>query len=122
MKKNLIDSLKELVVAFGGARDISEVHGKKITEILKKLKEAIVSNGAADRGPLILTFATTDPYTVDTPMSEIKAAIEAGRQVWFMYNDSRYLLTNYTVSNNEIIEMYFGYEANISYDGSWNVL
>lgn len=119
--KTIKDALKELVVVFGGAENVKAVKGNKITEILKKLKEAIVSNGAADRGPLNLSFATTDPYTVDTPLSEVKAAIEAGRQVCFSNDDSRYTLTEYVVINNEIVEMYFGYEAEISYDGSWNV-
>lgn len=47
--KTIKDALKELVVVFGGAENVKAVKGNKITEILKKLKEAIVSSGAAEK-------------------------------------------------------------------------
>lgn len=36
-----------------------------------------------DMRPLVLEFATENPYTVTTPLADIKAAIDAGRQVMF---------------------------------------
>ncbi len=116
MKKNLIDSLKELVVAFGGAENIEAVKGSKIIEVLKKLKEAIVSSGAADHGPLILEFATLDPSTVDTPLSEIKAAIEAGKQVWFTApTGNNFPLTSFHFDGANVTSLQFGSQQ-ISYN------
>jgi hypothetical protein len=43
-----------------------------------------LANAGGSNAPLILEFATIDPYTVATPLSEIKAAIDAGRDVRFL--------------------------------------
>ena len=49
--------------------------------------QILIDGQQEDRGPLILEFATTNPFTVTTPLSEIKAAIKAGRQVMLSYNN-----------------------------------
>lgn len=39
--KNIKQILKELVVAFGGAKSTNEVEGKSISAVLEKIKDAV---------------------------------------------------------------------------------
>jgi hypothetical protein len=82
--------------------------------------------------PLIITWATTDPFTVNTPLNTIKEAILEGRQVWFNETyDVRLMLplTAFWMENNNIARLYFGvYEANSTYvdygvqtPGEWSI-
>ena len=45
MKKNLVESLKKLVVAFGGAKDVSEIKENNIVPIINKIADAQSGNG-----------------------------------------------------------------------------
>ena len=71
----------------------------------------------------MLQFETQNPYTVITPLSEIKAAIDAGRQVWFLHNTVHYPLVSYVLDRLSIFDtMNFGTDNNITYSyGAWSV-
>jgi hypothetical protein len=64
--------------------------------------------GSGGGGPLILEFATEDPYTVDTPISDIQEAIEAGRQVLFVIEDMHYIyLNSFEIEDNQLNYLMF---------------
>lgn len=61
-------------------------------------------------GTLVLEFATTNPYTVATPISAIRAAFNTGRGVHLMHN-------NYTLTLNL---MYYDGKDTMLYFGASN--
>ena len=76
-----------------------------------------------DMRPLVLEFATENPYTVTTPLADIKAAIDAGRQVMFKlpglngtttlkdYGPSNTGVFNYILFNTSLFNSYAWYNG-----------
>ena len=105
MKKNLITVLKKLLAAFGG----EDTQSNNAVEVIDKIADAANS----DRRPLILKFATVNPFTVTTPIADIKAAIDAGRQVYFDHEGSRLVFVGWYITNGNLYSIEF---AATSYD------
>ena len=83
---------------------------KKLTgkQSAKVVSEALPDSFGGGGSPLILEFATEDPYTVDTPISDIQAAIEAGRQVWFRDGTGvNIIMTRFSFDNGSLVNMEF---------------
>lgn len=77
---SIVDALKKLVVALGGAKDVNEVHGANVAEVIDVLAE----NPPASGGDSTLRIKVTDgieagTYVSDTTFAEIVEAIEADR-------------------------------------------
>lgn len=93
----------------------------KVPTVQEDGSYALTAAGGSN-APLILEFATTSPsLTVDTPLSEIKAAIEAGRQVWFTDgNGDNLTLTVFRFDGATVAILVFG-EHKIWYEnGGWD--
>ena len=110
-KKNLITALKKLVTSFGG-----EAKSNNTVDLVDEFAD-VAAQGGGFASPLILEFATENPLTVNTPLSEIKAAIEAGRQVWFKMNAAHIALVQYDQFENVLTYLCFC-STTIELDGS----
>lgn len=114
------DAIREAVLRIG----ITGLPGARVN--LANIADPVNGSDAANKdyvddkiSPLIITWATTDPFTVNTSLSSIKEAIMEGRQVWFNETYDIHLmlpLIGFWMENNNISKLYFGvYEANSTY-------
>lgn len=94
-----------------GVDKILAIKGVPAAEVSDKGKVLSVSDSGApvweNREPLVLEFATTDPYTVATPFADIKTAIDSGRQVYFDYNGYRMPFTRWSLDQGTIVAIDF---------------
>ena len=94
MKKNLIQALKKLLVAFGGARNVSEITDTNIVPMVDKLADA-VSEFLSDGGDKNIKYLI-EPQTITTTGNETEEI-----QIVGLYPSK----TNF-VSDEEVIDYF----------------
>ena len=105
MKKSLISAVKKLLSKLGA----EEIEGNNLVEVIDSGGSGSSSN------PVVLEFATMDPYTVTTPIADIKTAIDTGRQVWFKNSGNIFPVTAFFVADDVLVYINF---TLVSYSGS----
>ena len=108
---SIVDALKKLVVAFGGADKPEAVPGSNVAEVIEELAKNPPS-GSGGNAPLILHIdENPDSMRLDKTYQEIEDAFLSGRSI-FLYNPDGEELDSYQYDFLNAFGLYFDADSN----------